>query len=162
MDPLLDSFSNIYEQFLISPVTSLELPADAITLSRISPSDQPEQQQECNFSVLVEQVPENAIQEWDILPGRGGHANNYGGNKRFRQVVEQMKPAYKNYTRKTDKTALSNAIVDYVNQYSGRFLTRLGANPGYYRVMTLKECRRKTSQALRETKKLKWKLETPL
>jgi hypothetical protein len=97
------------------------------------------------------------IREWDILSGRGGKSNHHKGNKRFRQVVAEMKAKYKTTDAKTDKTALSKAIVEYVNGYGGRFLKK-DAGQSAYRVMTKAEARKKTSQALRETKELKWKL----
>jgi len=105
-----------------------------------------------------DQLPDEAIQEWDILSGRGGKSNHHTGNKRFRQVVDEMKSKYRTTNVKTDKTALSKAIVDYVEGYGGRFLTRKNAKPGHYRIMAKAESRKKTSQALRETKELKWKL----
>mmetsp|Transcript_951 Transcript_951/g.1177 ORF Transcript_951/g.1177 Transcript_951/m.1177 type:complete len:325 (+) Transcript_951:173-1147(+) len=109
-------------------------------------------------TVLPDQVSDDAIQEWDILSGRGGKSNHHPGNKRFRQVVDEMKSKYRTTNVKTDKTALSKAIVDYVEGYGGRFLTRKNGKPGHYRIMAKAESRKKTSQALRETKELKWKL----
>lgn len=157
----------IDDEFWSSPVLSkTQLPDNSIIPSRTFsletlPSVLPTQEQVRSLVTKSEEsVLGDAIQQWDILPGRGGHANNYDGNKRFRQVVEKMKPTYKNCKNKTDKTALSNAIVDYVTEYGGRFLKRRkGATSRKdYHVMTRQESRRKTSQALRETKELKWKL----
>jgi len=96
------------------------------------------------------------VREWDILSGRGGKSNHHPGNKRFRQVVEEMKAKYRTTNAKTDKTALSKAIVAYVHGYQGRFLKKISASK--WQVMSNSECRKKTSQALRETKQLKWKL----
>lgn len=111
-----------------------------------------------SMSLEAEQVPDASAKEWDILSGRGGKSNHHPGNKRFRQVVDEMKNKYRTTNVKTDKTALSKAIVDYVESYGGRFLTKKNAKGGHYRVMTKAESRKKTSQALRETKELKWKL----
>ena len=107
--------------------------------------------------LIVVQVEDKDIREFDILSGRGGKSNHHAGNKRFRQVVAEMKAEYRTTDVKTDKTALSKAIVEYVHGYGGRFLKRV---PGIktYCVMTKAEGRKKTSQALRETKKLKWTL----
>jgi hypothetical protein len=44
--------------------------------------------------------------------------------------------------------------VAYIHNYGGRFLKK--GNDGRYFVMTDAEARKKTSQALRETKQLKW------
>jgi hypothetical protein len=105
----------------------------------------------------TETVEDKHIREWDVLSGRGGKSNHHPGNKRFRQVVDEMKAKYRITNAKTDKTALSKAIVDYVHGYGGRFLKQ-DESGGKYRVMTTMEARKKTSQALRETKELKWKL----
>mmetsp|Transcript_30678 Transcript_30678/g.46462 ORF Transcript_30678/g.46462 Transcript_30678/m.46462 type:complete len:165 (-) Transcript_30678:1188-1682(-) len=144
------------ELFSSSVLSQTHLPDNLIISSRtfsVPPTQEP-------VRSFVTKSEESVLGQWDILPGRGGHANNYDGNKRFRQVVEKMKPTYKNCKSKADKTALSNAVVDYVTEYGGRFLKRRkGANSGEdYQVMTKQESRRKTSQALRETKELKWKL----
>ena len=100
---------------------------------------------------------EDDIRNWDVLCGRGGKSNHHPGNKRYRQVVSEMKNKYRGTSAKTDKTALSRAIVDYVNAYGGRFVKRVGKN-GKWILLTKAEARKKTSQALRETKELKWTL----
>eukprot|EP00547_Thalassionema_nitzschioides_P001936 CAMPEP_0194200888 /NCGR_PEP_ID=MMETSP0156-20130528/1318_1 /TAXON_ID=33649 /ORGANISM="Thalassionema nitzschioides, Strain L26-B" /LENGTH=407 /DNA_ID=CAMNT_0038925957 /DNA_START=410 /DNA_END=1633 /DNA_ORIENTATION=+ len=114
-----------------------------------------------SMALEAEHVPDASAKEWDIISGRGGKSNHHPGNKRFRQVVDEMKNKYRTTNVKTDKTALSKAIVDYVESYGGRFLTKKNAKGGHYRVMTKAESRKKTSQALRETKELKWKLNGP-
>eukprot|EP00540_Astrosyne_radiata_P001467 CAMPEP_0116848000 /NCGR_PEP_ID=MMETSP0418-20121206/14745_1 /TAXON_ID=1158023 /ORGANISM="Astrosyne radiata, Strain 13vi08-1A" /LENGTH=313 /DNA_ID=CAMNT_0004479505 /DNA_START=128 /DNA_END=1069 /DNA_ORIENTATION=+ len=100
-------------------------------------------------------VPEHEIREWDVLCGRGGKSNHHPGNKRYRQVVGEMKSKYRAASAKTNKTALSRAIVDYVEGYGGRFLKK-DPKTGTYFVLTKSEARKKTSQALRETKEIKW------
>jgi hypothetical protein len=97
------------------------------------------------------------VLEWDVLCGRGGKSNHWSGNKRYRQVVSEMKAMYKNQDDKSAKTDLSRAIVDYVCNYGGRFLKKEGYTERYY-VLTRAEARKKTSQALRETKEPKWTL----
>ena len=107
-------------------------------------------------------VEDHDITDTDILSGRGGKSNHHIGNKRFRHLVTEMKTMYRNTGQKTDKTALSRGIIAYVHNYGGRFLIqdRTG-NDRQWRVMTTIEARRKTSQALRETKVLKWTLDLP-
>ena len=69
---------------------------------------------------------------------------------------------YRSADQKTDKTALSQGIIAYVHSYGGRFLIQdRTANDPQWRVMTTLEARKKTSQALRETKALKWTLDEP-
>jgi hypothetical protein len=93
--------------------------------------------------------------EFDVLCGRGGKSNHHAGNKKYRQVVSEMKARYRTMEAKAAKTDLSRAIVDHVYGYGGRFL-KLDRTSGKYEVMSTLESRKKTSQALRETKELKW------
>ena len=95
------------------------------------------------------------ILDTDVLCGRGGLSNHHPGNKRFRRVVNEMKNTYRTTEAKNLKTDLSRAIVEHVCGYGGRFI-RKDEKKGRYHVLTKAEARRKTSQALRETKELKW------
>jgi hypothetical protein len=95
------------------------------------------------------------VLQWDILSERGGKANHHDGNKRYRKVVSEMKEQYRGIEAKTAKTDLSRNILDYIENYGGRFLKK-DPKDGRYFVMTKQEARKKTSQALRETKQLKW------
>jgi len=93
------------------------------------------------------------LQDQDVLCGRGGKSNHHPGNKRYRQVVSDMKRHYREQTSKTSKTDLSRRIVDYVCGYGGRFVRQEGEK---YYVLSKHDARKKTSQALRENKELKW------
>ena len=95
------------------------------------------------------------IREWDVMCGRGGRSNHHSGNKRYRHVVSEMKMMYRNTEAKAVKTDLSRAIVEHVCNYGGRFIKK-DEETGRYFVLTKAEARKKTSQALRETKELKW------
>jgi hypothetical protein len=97
----------------------------------------------------------DAILEADVLCGRGGLSNHHPGNKRFRRVVSEMKRTYRSTETKNNKTSLSRAIVDHVCNYGGRFIKK-DDKTGSYHVLTKADARKKTSQALRETKELKW------
>jgi hypothetical protein len=91
----------------------------------------------------------------DILCGRGGRSNHHVGNKRYRQVVGEMKASYRTVGSKSAKTDLSRAIVEHVQSYGGRFV-KLDKATGKYVMLTQSEARKKTSQALREAKDVKW------
>ena len=95
------------------------------------------------------------VRPTDILCGRGGRSNHHGGNKRYRQIVGNIKYAYQQCPAKTLKTDLSRAIVEKCYSYGARFVKQ-DASTGRYYVLTKAEARKKTSQALRETKALKW------
>jgi hypothetical protein len=99
-------------------------------------------------------VQEADIKETDVLCGRGGKSNHHVGNKRYRQVIGEFRLKYQGTYAKTDKTALSRAIVGHVHGYGGRFLKR--DRSGKWILLTKGEARKKTAQALRETKQLKW------
>lgn len=94
------------------------------------------------------------IRDIDVLCGRGGKSNHHAGNKKYRLVVSEMKNMYRSTEAKKGKTGLSRAIVDHVCEYGGRFVKKDGS--GRYYVLSKAEARKKTSQALRETKTLKW------
>jgi hypothetical protein len=95
------------------------------------------------------------ITELDVMCGRGGKTNHHAGNKRYRQVVSQMKASYKHIGSKSAKTDLSRAIVEHVFKYGGRFL-KADKDSGKFILLTPAEARKKTSQALREAKHVKW------
>lgn len=91
----------------------------------------------------------------DVLCGRGGRSNHHVGNKKYRLVVAKMKYMYQKCAAKTMKTDLSRAIVKHCTSYGARFLKLDEANGKYY-ILSKGEARKKTSQALREAKILKW------
>lgn len=97
------------------------------------------------------------VGEWDVLCGRGGESNNFIGNRKYRKMVNERKPAYREIPVKNRKakTAFVRAIVQHVNNCGGRFVD-LDERSGKYYVVTMDKARKKTSQALRETKELKW------
>lgn len=100
---------------------------------------------------------ESSLGEWDVLCGRGGESNNFVGNKKYRRVVNERKDAYRNIPlkRRKVKTAFVRSIVQHVNNCGGRFVD-MDEQSGRYYVVTMEKARKKTSQALRETKELKW------
>jgi len=96
--------------------------------------------------------------EHDVLLGRGGKSNHHPGNKRYREEVENFRPLYASLTTDEEKTAMSQALVDVMEQMGGRFLeedkikdplTNKIISKGWYVVPNI-VARRKASQALRE------------
>lgn len=118
--------------------------------SETSSLDDSEKEHSTRQRVYVE-----TIRDTDILCGRGGRSNHHPGNKRYRHVISEMKLSYKKMETKSVKTDLSRTIVDHVCKYGGRFIKKEGTTGRYY-VLTRGEARKKTSQALRESKALKW------
>lgn len=83
----------------------------------------------------------------DVLLGRGGRSNHHPGNKRYREEVENLRGWYLGVEDKSEKTDLSQCLVDYVHSYDGRFLHK--DEVGWYVTPNI-IARRKASQALRE------------
>ena len=95
------------------------------------------------------------VKDNDILCGRGGKSNHHPGNKKYRLVISRMKMNYRKIGSKILKTDLSRAIVEHVYGYGGRFL-KYDKESSKYAVLSPAESRKKTSQALREMKEVKW------
>jgi len=100
--------------------------------------------------------PGESVGNWDVLCGRGGESNNYIGNIRYRKVVGEKKPEYRKIDVKQRKlkTNFVRDIVYQIKYFGGRFIDV--DSEGRYYVVTDVKARKKTSQALRETKELKW------
>ncbi|CAJ1961255.1 unnamed protein product [Cylindrotheca closterium] len=106
-------------------------------------------------------VPEHKtyviISQHDVLLGRGGKSNHHPGNKRYREEVENFRPLYASLTTDEEKTSMSQALVDVMEQMGGRFLEEdkrkddngKNVSHGWYVVPNI-VARRKASQALRE------------
>ena len=105
------------------------------------------EQQEVTTGIRAEDRNEN-----DVLFGRGKGSNNYIGNQRFRQIVNQYREHYFE-TRRTEKPLLARRVMDLIrNQVpSGRFL-QFDSITGKYFEVSEEVAVRKTSQSLREGK----------
>eukprot|EP00548_Thalassiothrix_antarctica_P005580 CAMPEP_0194132832 /NCGR_PEP_ID=MMETSP0152-20130528/3208_1 /TAXON_ID=1049557 /ORGANISM="Thalassiothrix antarctica, Strain L6-D1" /LENGTH=261 /DNA_ID=CAMNT_0038828009 /DNA_START=83 /DNA_END=868 /DNA_ORIENTATION=- len=97
------------------------------------------------------------VTENDVLCGRGKGANNFVGNRRFRDIVMRYRYLYSNCSRRSDKRAICNHIVEAVHAHGGRFLTRVtrknvdNASPiGSWTTLGQEKILVKVSQALRE------------
>jgi hypothetical protein len=141
----------------ISPTESFKRATVKLSIDQVEQCSNKIESVEQSPSV-VEETPImyiDTIQEWDVLCGRGGRSNHHPGNKRYRHVVSEMKMMYRRSEAKAIKTDLSRAIVEHCCNYGGRFIKN-DSKSGRYYVLTKAEARKKTSQALRETKALKW------
>jgi hypothetical protein len=84
----------------------------------------------------------------DCVLGRGGKSNHHPGNKRYRDEVQNLQKWYK-ASDKSEKTNLSQHLVNYVHSYGGRFVKQ-EKNTGRWYIVSNIVARRKASQALRE------------
>uniref|UniRef100_A0A7S4AL70 DUF6824 domain-containing protein n=1 Tax=Pseudo-nitzschia australis TaxID=44445 RepID=A0A7S4AL70_9STRA len=100
--------------------------------------------------------PGEHVGNWDVICGRGGESNHFIGNKRYRKVVNERKADYRkiDVAQRKRKTNFVRAIVQHIKNQGGKFIDI--ASGGKYYVVTDEKARKKTSQALRETKELKW------
>ena len=102
-------------------------------------------------------VRSDEVKQFDVLSGRGGKSNHHIGNKVFRHLVTEMKPAYRSSLTRIEKAILAESLIEKVHRMGGRFLIQNnGRLEPQWRLMTKVEARRKTSQALREARKLRW------
>ena len=60
----------------------------------------------------------------DVLLGRGTGPNEFIGNRRFRQIVEQRKEEYK-MAPNVGKTMIARQLVSHIHEAGGRFLKRV-------------------------------------
>jgi len=104
--------------------------------------------------------PGDNVGNWDVLCGRGGESNHFIGNKKYRKYVGEKKEEYRkiDVKQRKQKTDFVKAIVQHIKNYGGRFVDV--TIQGKYYVVTDEKARKKTSQALRETKVLKWLVES--
>jgi hypothetical protein len=135
-------------------VDVLPLPSPRQPCEQVDPSSS-SMQNILGASAGMRQYYVPKITELDVMCGRGGKTNHHAGNKRYRQVVSQMKASYKHIESKSAKTDLSRAIVEHVFKYGGRFL-KADKDSGKFILLTPAEARKKTSQALREAKHVMW------
>lgn len=97
------------------------------------------------------------ISQNDVLCGRGKGANNFIGNRRFRDLVMSYRDVYSKCTRRSEKREICHNIVQAVRFRGGKFLTKDGkhrdtkSSPmGGWITLNDEKVIVKVSQALRE------------
>lgn len=99
------------------------------------------------------------LNENDVLEGRGSRANQNEGNKRFRRLVEEMRPSYISTSSRKEKNDMVLDLVRGIQDNQGRFLRPLEAaeatthgldtRQDNYIVLSLEAAVEKTKQAIR-------------
>lgn len=106
-----------------------------------------------NVKLMPRTAFDNSIvpMEDDVLFGRGTRSNTNPGNKQYRAIVEIFRPRYLSLsdTDVAEKTAISQEIVNIVNEWGGLFLKFDKPNGKWFQVSN-NDARKKASQALRE------------
>lgn len=89
----------------------------------------------------------------DVLCGRGKGANNFIGNRRFRDIVMKFRETYSASSRRSDKRNICLQIIHEVKTRGGRFLVKnegKNRNTSEWTILTGDKILIKVSQALRE------------
>ena len=90
----------------------------------------------------------------DVVCGRGKGANNFIGNRNFRDLVMHYREAYWAFPRRADKRIICYEIIDTIHSRGGRFLVKNdGSDPSNnseWIPIPLDKILVKVSQALRE------------
>jgi hypothetical protein len=58
----------------------------------------------------------------EIILGRGAKSNNHGGNKSFRKLVKDSRPAYREAKPRVTKRRIAQSIFVAIEEIGGRFL----------------------------------------
>lgn len=94
-----------------------------------------------------------AVDDHDVLSGRGVHIADHPGNKRFRLLIANGA----NQLAVTPKKDVAEEIIRQIQDRGGRFLKRPGKRglKGPWEELTKKEVQKKTCQALQDCSRLK-------
>lgn len=69
-------------------------------------------------------VTPEGVTRHDVLCGRGKGANNFIGNRNFRDLVMHYREAYWTFPRRAEKRHICYEIIDIIHSRGGRFLVR--------------------------------------
>lgn len=107
-------------------------------------------------------IPEGVTRH-DVLCGRGKGANNFIGNRNFRDLVMHYRERYWEFTCRADKRDVCYEIINTIHSRGGRFLVKNDgkdpSNSTEWMPIPLEKILVKVSQALREGAS-KWKKAT--
>jgi hypothetical protein len=109
-----------------------------------------------------EREPVEALNDNDVLLGRGTGPSQYVGNKRFRRIVNEYREEYVACSKHKEKNMIAKRVYDSVISAGGRFLCLsedaepvdvVVENGIWYVETNVKVCMEKCRQALRQKKK---------
>ena len=95
----------------------------------------------------------------DVLSGRGTGPNEYIGNQRFRNLIENRRKAYSATLHSTEKTRIAEEVYHQIQAKGGRFLSRVDRpqnfviEDGVWKEISYEMAVEKCKQALRQTKR---------
>jgi hypothetical protein len=96
----------------------------------------------------------SGLSDNDVLCGRGKGANNATGNRRLRELVVLMRPAYIAAQKRKDKREICERIISIIHSRGGRFLDKDNSEACSWEILPMDKILIKISQALRETAKI--------
>jgi hypothetical protein len=92
-----------------------------------------------------------ALSPFDVLCGRSSESYGHEGNQRFREIVRQHRDGYREASRRSDKSAITRAVIGEVHDAGGRFL-KLDARGSGWLPLESGGVYEKVSHALRGSK----------
>ena len=92
----------------------------------------------------------------DVLLGRGRPFQEFAGNIRLAEIIEEHREIYQQSKRKFDKTDISNRILKIIKTSNGRFLKKDDADEGAWVEVSDEMARQKISHCFRSKAKKRW------
>jgi hypothetical protein len=153
--PTVISAENLHEEFIQrAPALCPQAKPVSVTVGKSSVSDDSSVDSGNSSHHLHFAIPPG-VQPNDVLCGRGKGANNFVGNRRFREHVMAFREIYATTPRRAEKRAICKQIIDSIYARGGRFLIRNESAPcddhmGGWTELEEDKVLVKVSQALRE------------
>lgn len=97
----------------------------------------------------------HAVNEYDVLCGRGRGPAGHTGNVRFHELIAEKRMPYLTCTDRKEKANICEEIIDVVKRSGGRFLKKISGSgsktsPKLWKIVDDAKAKAKTGQALRE------------
>ena len=92
------------------------------------------------------------LREYDVLCGRAKQVFANPGNRTFRHVVQQRRKTYRETTRRAEKSAITQSVIQLFRENSGRFLKLDESGSGSWVELSDEQVKEKVSHALRGSK----------
>jgi hypothetical protein len=104
---------------------------------------------------LSKKMNEKVFRDFDVISDRGGKSNHSVGNRYFRSLIQQRREEYKSKIFRYEKAGVSKSILDEIHRLGGRFWNHDDKDDKWNEMIDI-DAIGKISQALRETRPLKW------
>jgi hypothetical protein len=149
------TLSSIREEDMVFPDSTASPISDTIQpTSPLSPEN--------NVAVMAKErrpsktISKHKFHKFDVISGRGGISNNFDGNKHFRHLISLRREEYKSKKSNPEKLDVSTSVLVDIHNLGGRFLSKHKSTENEWHEIKKTDAIKKISQALRETRPLKW------